>query len=274
MNTKIYSITFNRPDFIQIQKMTFQRFLAEEHELVIVNNATDTTTREQISEECKRNSLECIEVSFQVPRDQPGLHHALAVNKVWQEHISNNTGYAAIVDGDLFMIKDFSIEKYLCDYVMAGAKQKREKYHYLTPIVMLFNLDKMSDKKTINWIGVHVNGVALDTGGGLYAYLDSHPEIKEKVRGMQFTHHITSQNNNLHVLPDKVLETYNSDYVWELFTHSFLHYCRSSNWDHQTYEFHKQKTSAMVDFICGCMSGSIVPKEYEFQIINPIFGWP
>lgn len=270
---KIFSITYNRPDFIKVQKDSIDKFLKDEHELIIVNNARQPEVRELITEECVKNNLRCIKTTVNAPEHLPGLHHALSLNSVWNSDVIRNSGKAIIMDGDVFMVEPFSIEEYLYGYVMAGAKQKREKYHYLTPIVMLFDLDEMPDKETINWIGVHVNGVALDTGGGLYAYLESHPQIKENVRGMQFTHHITDYNNNLHVLPDSVQQYYKPEYVWELFTHSFLHYCRSSNWDNQSWQFHSEKTAATFKFVYDCINGIVAPKKYDFQSVNPIFGW-
>ena len=54
---KILIIThaYNRPEFIEIQHLTFQKFLADEYEFVVFNDAPTDAMANQISKACQTN---------------------------------------------------------------------------------------------------------------------------------------------------------------------------------------------------------------------------
>lgn len=274
-----YSFHFNRPDFIELQYESFKRFVSEFDEVKfhIVNNASDPSLRAAINREAERFGLNVIRTEVDAPAHLPGLHHATAMNQVWHSHAMKQQGYVVLMDGDLFATKPFSVRSYM-DYgnwVVAGARQNRAGiYEYLTPVVMILDVDAMPDKETINWVGVHVNGVALDTGGGFYAYLDSHPAIKQKAKSMNFTWHLTSGNKNLHLLPEEIREKYSDDMVFELFTDSFIHYCRSSNWDGMPEGYHVRKTALLRELLEKTSNGSVTMDYYDqAELPTEYFGW-
>lgn len=274
---KIYSFHFNRPDFIALQKKTLDCFVKEPHELVIVNNARDASSMQEIDKQAKILGLQCIRTSATAPSHLPGLHHAQAMNETWLNHIQHEEGYAVFLDGDVVAIKDFNIHEYMENgkWIVAGPRQRRQQFYYLTPAFLILDLDQMPDKETVNWVGIHIDGVALDTGGGFYTYLRDHPNIKTKTKSMNFTWHITANNQNLHTLPEEIRKDYRDEYVWEFFTDSFLHYCRSSNWDGMPHDYHIRKTSLINKFIDGSMNGTIKPVDHDFLIKNETyFGWP
>lgn len=61
---KILIIThnFNRPDFIEIQHATFKKFLQDDYEYVVFNDATDSTLVQQINNICNKLQIEWIRV--------------------------------------------------------------------------------------------------------------------------------------------------------------------------------------------------------------------
>lgn len=275
----IYSFHYNRPDFVKLQHEAFRHFLKEFSEVrfVVVNNATDNSLKQEIIRTSSECGFDIITTNIAPTPGLPGLHHAYAMNKIWQEHASKVGGYVIFMDGDLFPIKQFSVRHYM-DYgswIVAGAKQNRAGiYEYLTPILLIMDTDQMPDKQSINWVGVHVDGVALDTGGGFYDYLNNHSEIKKKTKSMKFTWHIKSANNNLDVLPSYIKTIYTDDFVFEMFTDSFLHYCRSSNWDGMPSDYHQAKTLVLKEFIEKTMDGSIIMEDYEQpKLPTEYFGW-
>lgn len=272
--TKIYSIHCNRPDFIRMQHDSFCHWMKSPYELIIVNNADDIEAKNNITYEAQRFGLKVLYTKS--PRNIPGFKHADSMNQVWQ-HICRNEQehYVMIIDGDVFAIGEFSTEKYLEGAVMAGVKQQREYlWHWLSPVVMVFDLCKMPNPETIDWEGgAAPNGTRMDTGGNLYYYFVQHPEIKENVKWMYHTWHINSQNKNLHVLPDNLLG-YQEHWSFEIYGDVFLHYCRSSNWDGQNIEYHLAKTKFTSLFVYGCISGKIKAKKLNYKISNDeYFGW-
>jgi len=273
---KIYSIHYNRPEFIVWQNDSFKSFLKckDGFELVIVNNARDTGLRQSINNVCQEQNLQVIETTSDAPAHLPGKHHADSLNYVWKNNICKDD-FAMFCDGDLFMVKDFNVDDFMEDNVLAGSYQHREKiYQYLTPIVIILKPAQMPDCQTIDWEGIGVNGVRLDTGGGLYNYFVNHPEVKHKTKRILNTWHIKAENNNLHVIPEELKDLYDDSYNIEFFGNEFLHYCRSSNWDSQTDQHHLNKSNFVNAFVYGCINKSIKATEHNCQIINDTyFGW-
>lgn len=274
-NVKIYSVHCNRPDFIALQSKSFGKWLKNSHELTIVNNADDPGMREEIAKEAKRMGLDVFNTSSS--RSLPGFKHADSLNQTWQ-HICKNDqeNYVMIVDGDAFMIGDLEVEKYLDGAAMAGCKQQREYlWHWISPVVMIFDMSKIPEAETIDWEGgAAPNGCRMDVGGNLFYYFERHPEVKANVKWMHHTWHIKTENNNRHVLPEAVQETYQDIWNLEIFGDVFLHYCRSSNWDGQTPEHHKVKTEFVSGLVYGTMAGRIAIKRLNYTIPNDTyFGW-
>ena len=271
---KIYSIHYDRPDFIEWQKDSFDKFLSDEFEYVVVNNARDIYLRNKINQIASELSIRCIETFSD--SQLAGLHHAQSLNNIWQNFIVKENGYYSILlDGDCFLIKSLNVNELMSDFVMAGPRQKRlPNYHYLTPTIMIIDIDNLPEASSIAWEGIGVGDTRLDTGGGLYNYYCAHPEIKLKTRELKSTWHIKEDNKNKHCIPDNILNEYDDQYNVEFFGNEFLHYCRSSNWDNQSEEHHKRKTEFIKKFVYGAIDGSIVAKEHNFQIDNKTyFGW-
>lgn len=270
---KIYSIHSNRPDFIELQAISFKKWMTTPHELIIVNNADDPMRRMHIEAEAQR--FELATISTKSTRDLAGFKHADALKQAWVHVIKDRDNYAMFVDGDVFMIGDFDVEKYLDGAPMAGSKQQRDyKWHWLTPIVMVFDLSKIPDPETIDWEGgAAPDGTRMDVAGNLFYYLEKHPKVKQNVKCMHHTWHIKAENANRHVLPDN-MQHYKDDWNIEIFGDVFLHYCRSSNWDGQTPEHHKEKSDFVSAFVRGTLDGTVKAKRLDFLIPdNTYFGW-
>lgn len=269
----IYSIHCNRPDFIRLQHESFSHWMKDPYELVIVNNADDPGHRSQIDKEAAACGLRVENTKSH--RDLPGFKHADSLKQIWPK-VCQHQGYAMIIDGDVFMIGDFSVDQYLeGKYAMAGSKQQRDyKWHWLTPIVMVFDLRKIPEPETIDWEGgAAPDGTRMDVAGNLFYYLERHPEVKENVKWMHHTWHIKNENGNRHVLPDN-MQHYQDHWNLEIFGDVFLHYCRSSNWDGQTPEHHKAKTDFVSGFVHGTINGTVVAKRLNYMVLNDTyFGW-
>lgn len=270
----VYSIHSNRPDFIALQAISFSKWMKTPYNLIIVNNADADADYRKIEEEARYYNLQTLRTKSN--RDLPGFKHADALKQAWKTVCENKNDYAMFVDGDIFMIGDFNIEEYLNGNAMAGSKQQRDyKWHWLTPIVMAFDMEKIPEPETIDWEGgAAPDGTRMDVAGNLFYYLERHPEVKEKVKWMHHTWHIKPENNNMHVLPDEIKDKYSPDWNLEIFGDVFLHYCRSSNWDGQTSQHHENKSRFVNDFVHGTINEGFVAKKLNFMVQNDTyFGW-
>jgi len=273
--TSVYVVHSNRHDFIPLQHRTLTKFLAPPFEMVVVNNARETADRAQIDDQATELGLNVINVHSDTPFSLCGLHHADALNHVWQNHARHLDGFVMLMDGDMFLLSEFNIPGYMGDHPIAGAYQRRAtKYHYITPAIVILNPSLLPNSDMMNWAGTCVEGVHLDTGGGLYNYLTMHPEIKQNVKEMFQTWNIKASNNNKHLLPNEVIDDYQDDFNVEIYNNIFLHYCRSSNWDWQSDTHHYLKTAWVNKFIGGALNDTIKPKITNFMISeSQYFGW-
>ncbi len=277
---KIYSIHYNRPDFVKWQFDSFKAHLKDEmFEYFVINNAREQHVRDAITRQATELGLSenVIHTHSDTPFHLAGKHHADSLNMVWKSHMVHDKDcYVVFVDGDCFLIKDFSVNEFMNDeWILAGPRQQREYvYHYLTPTIVIANMEKLPEPETIDWEGTGVNGTRLDTGGGLYWYYEKHPEIKSLTKPLNSSWHIKQENGNKHCLPKELLQYYDDSYHIEFFGNEFLHYCRSSNWDHQSQEHHINKSNFVLSFIYSTINGTITAVEHNFQMPNDYyFGW-
>lgn len=273
--TIIYSIHSNRPDFISWQVDTFQKWFSQPYDFIVVNNGNSVEERKNIDNAAREKNV-CV-LNTKSDRSLPGHKHADALKQLWKDVCEKHKDkFIMIIDGDVFVIGNFDIAEHLAQFVMSGCKQQREYlWHWLTPIVMAFDMEKILEPDTIDWEGgAAPNGTRMDVAGNLYYYLEKHPEIKNMVRDLGHTWHIKGDNKNLHTLPDELRAEYKEEWNLEIFGKVFLHYCRSSNWDGQDKTHHIEKSNFVGKFIAKTMAGEIKAKEVDFYCDNDTyFGW-
>ena len=84
-----------------------------------------------------------------------------------------------MLDGDMFLVKPFSIRRFMKDYDIAGFPQNRSnKVCYLFPGLVFLNMASLPNKETMDWSGGYINGDHLDTGGQMHHYLKNNPNIR------------------------------------------------------------------------------------------------
>jgi hypothetical protein len=158
--TKIRILTFhyNRPEFIEIQHKTFQKFLKEkdDYELIVFNDAKDENKQKEIRSMCSLYNIKCIDFPQELHKNNLVLKNLLSFieenNKCLHKEKINNYGHAlelledngsirhcnvaqyalsnfaydhddiiGVIDGDMFLAKPFSIRETLQEYDVVGA---------------------------------------------------------------------------------------------------------------------------------------------------------
>ena len=62
----IFTYAYNRPEFIKYQYLTFKKFMLDEYEFVVFNDARDNEMRKKIEHECKNFGLECVRIPQEI----------------------------------------------------------------------------------------------------------------------------------------------------------------------------------------------------------------
>lgn len=270
---KIYSVHYDRPDLIDLQYLSIKNHLKNDFEFIIINNAKDHKLKLDINSMAKSIGAQIF--CGNGTSGLAGEHHQQALNNCWKSKCIYDNDYVWILDGDVFLLQDIEINNFMKDHVIAGARQNRKpNYNYLTPCVVIFDMKNLPEPELVSWSGCCINGVGLDTGGETYFYLEKYKNIKNNSKDLKSSWHIKKENNNLHCIPDELINLYNDEYCIEFFGNEFVHYRASSNWNHKPSEHHKLKTEFIKKMIYGSIDNSITIKNHNFQINEPnYFGW-
>ena len=271
----IFTIVSSRLDLLELQFYSFKTFVKMPFKLHVVDNSDRHDLKEQFKHFCDNNNLNYISTSSNSPHGA-GFKHADCLNFIWQNYILKNLyNYVMICDSDIFCIKPLVIEDIFENkYIIAAPMQhRRNKYFWIGPTVCFFDMSKLINKEEFKWdAGVWIDGVALDTGGQNYFYMEQYPHIKTKVKNLKPTHHLNDINKNKHCLPAEYQELYKDEYSIEFFSNYFLHYARGSNWDGASENYHSDKTKYVSNFIFDLALNKVKAVEHDFLIENEYYG--
>jgi hypothetical protein len=265
--TLIMTHCYNRPEFIGWQAQSFHKFLKEDYEFIVFNDAPNLQLRNEAAASCRQHNVPCVLVPQSIHQKpyylarEPGVGGASAECAETVQYMLNTMGFdypgiVVVIDSDMFLVRPFSIVDYLQDNQLAAHPQvrygKHGAIHYFLPNLMFFNMNTLPDKKTLSFNLGKIDGEMVDTGGHTYYYLKNHPYLKWEGTTLQpralnekQTHleasilkHIQSYPK-LHYLVTKLphdMEFY-IDYA-------FLHFKAGSNWNQIDNEKMKEKTRA------------------------------
>jgi len=253
---KIYAFTSNRPDLIELQLLSFEKYLQEPFTFTIFNNSKFDRTHEYnaINGMCKRFGISV----FDVEKDQDLIDRCNAVEKsctvfndqgrwsngncagcyaccyVWEKFIAKETGNICLLHPDVFLMSPVKLTDYLQSSPLCFIPQTRENLggFHMHDALVLADMSRLPDPLSINWWGSLVNGIPTDIGGQTYFYLKNHPELEPT--------YITPWYHE----DDPEVDFHPAEY--EIFAIAdqpiALHYFRGSNWNGRSEEYHRKKT--------------------------------
>lgn len=177
----ILTYSYNRPEFIEWQCNTFKKFLQDDYEIVVFNDACDKAICDQIEQMCIKFEITCMRVPQTHANNAPSCRHQDAIMYSMQTIGFHYDGIVCMFDSDMFLIKPFSIVNFLRGHDIAAWGQHRpHDVYYLFPGVVFLDMRMLPNKETMSWIGGTVNGSACDTGGYMHHYLKNNPYIRRR----------------------------------------------------------------------------------------------
>jgi hypothetical protein len=197
---------FNRPDFIEMQYKTLQKFLKDDYEYVVFNDANDEQMKRQIQEMCGSYGIRCIPIPQELHSGYVGAHlrHATCVRYCLDLIGLDHDGVVFILDTDIVLVRPFSVEKYMADKDIAGRiNRPRNKAFYVSPLFCMLNMSRLPDKRSLTFNCGDINGVPGDTGGSSYYYLLDHPELNVVPVRMTFSHQLFLADKHINKLVDE-----------------------------------------------------------------------
>lgn len=206
----IYTLADKRPDFIPVQYESFKKFLKDDYEYIVINNAIGSKKRKNlIKKTCETLGIKQIEVKkdkrFKTIGKQkvfsmfgfyvnPNVAAAYPIKWIWEKFCSDNTDrLAVLIDSDMFLCKEVSFNEELGESDASLILQYRgledienPKVAYPWNGICIFNIEKIPNLKDLNWdCGViksaFLNGYSVDVGGYGHFWLQ---ENKIKIKNI------------------------------------------------------------------------------------------
>jgi hypothetical protein len=259
LEAKLLVIThaYKRPDFIALQHKTFRKFIKDDYEFVVFNDARELKIHRAINQTCKELGIRCIPIPQEIhhrpylPRE-PGesyLHPCVTCANVVQYSLDtigfNHDGFVMIIDSDMFLVGDLNVSEYMKDCDISGHAQSRGFVNYLWNGIVFFNMNTLPSKREISFNCGRVEGQSCDAGGYTYYYFQKHPEvIKKFVDQVYVGSHVTESEIGHHPYLQLMIEENvpNTEFFLD---YKLFHYRGGGNWDHQSDAYHRHKTAVL-----------------------------
>ena len=196
----IYSIQYNKPMFIELQKKSFDKF-GLDYKFTVIDNSIENHISVEIEKICQNNDIGLIKPTEKFDSRKNGLHgisHEIGVNAFLNELKNNHNVYdiVMVLDHDVFLISDLSkITDIINNSSILTIKQQREHIYYVWPGLTIFNLNNcvniseisLNGAKLINGVWEPIdNGVFTDVGGHSFHYLKKYDNELKVVELREF----------------------------------------------------------------------------------------
>lgn len=234
---------YNKPHFIYWQHDTLKKFLKDDYEFVVFNDAEETEIYLQTEKICDYLKIRSVRVPQEIHegRNNPSTACADTIQYMIQHYGIHHPDIVVLLDSDMFLIRDFSIREYLGLNDIAANLQSRIGQNgpvlYWLPNLIIFNMPQMPNPQHLNFDLGEIDGVATDTGGYNHYYIQNNPQIAWKMTDVEYS------INEVDDLNESILDHFKSHpKLWELLTNNlydfefynhfaFLHFRAGSNWN-------------------------------------------
>jgi len=275
LDAKVLIIThaYNHPDFIEMQCRTFQKFLIDDYEYIVFNDAPSGPMHDAIMDMCNKWDVTCIpipQVFHDHPQEEP-FWQTSPDSEGTKRHVDgiqfsldllgyDHEGIVAFFDSDLFLIKPFSISEAMEYYDIVSIfreplESEGSEVKHLWPGLTFLAMNKLPNKRTLDFKCGKINDQLVDTGGYTYYYLkNNHLKVKfigKFPYGKEYENY-TNSHPQEKVVKFKELGFGDKEINWlmkypwldvEFYTENcFLHYARGRF-------FNELKTMAVVEFL-------------------------
>lgn len=178
MRVSIFSFAHNTKFPIGIVYRQFKKYLKDDFEYILFNDANDLQTEADINTETSCNNIKCVRIPQHIHKiHNPSESYAETLNWALHEHAAKND-YELIVlmHTDIFPICDVSIVEIIGNYTVASTVEFRiidgKGINYLYPALTIINIKNLKDPNEINFDLLP----GLDVGGKTKEFIEKYPE--------------------------------------------------------------------------------------------------
>jgi hypothetical protein len=233
MTVQIFTSVVNRPDFVEIQKKLFDKFLDDEYQFNVVDDSLEDQISLEFKTVCGKYGINYYRKS-QENRNKnesrwAGARHATeTIQWTFDEIIKKKHSKDLILflDSDMFLLDDFNLTEYMKDAVISGLPQIRGHVKYIWNGIMFFDMMKVFEiDSNLNFSDGNVDGELTDIGGHFYYYFKKNNIIMKET---DVTY--PSNFNGIDLENTGITKGFNFELHLD---GKFLHYRAGTNWHTQ-----------------------------------------
>ena len=262
--------------------------MLDDYEFVVFSDASNSKLDKEIKNTCAQHGVIYKRIPQEIhsrpylprepgdPLNRPNIRHANIVQYSMDTLGFDYDGPVLVLDSDMFLIRPLSIMQELQNFDIVSAMRgtigkNGAEILYLWPGFMIFSMDKLPNKRTLNFNCGKAEGGSVDSGGHSYYYLKANPGIKIKTVNEIFGCQLfcpdrfvpdscidknTPPTEQIKKLKDfgfndseiKFLQKKPSSIEF-LLNNSFLHYRAGTNYDNQSNIHEQEKMKLIMDFL-------------------------
>lgn len=204
LSAKVRLLTFqyNSPELIELQQRAFKKLMAEEHEIILINDADNLDCEEAIRRMCEKQGIQCVRyqqewhqldpLNDQIrewmgvdpqrvghflggfkehPDQHPSVRHSHLIQFALDHFGYDHDDIVVIVDGDLFPIRPFRLREWFKEGEILGIEPFRAPF-------IAFHPKALPEVRTLKFGVSYFDHSFQDTGGYCQYYLKEHPEVR------------------------------------------------------------------------------------------------
>lgn len=215
---RILTFHFNKPDFIVLQHKCFKKFMLDDYEIIVFNDAATAENENAIAQTCEELGIKCVRfqpewhatdpfnlqmkewldnpenyshigfnrypegVDIKGISAQPSIRHCHVIQYAMDNYGYDHDDVVAIVDGDAFPIRQISLRDMLRDCDIFGIERliAEENVSYLWVPFIAFNPKNLPNVRDLKFNVSLIGTKIYDTGAQTYYYLKDNPDVRVK----------------------------------------------------------------------------------------------
>jgi hypothetical protein len=191
---KVITCVVNNPIFIEIQYKTLKKYLKNDYEYIVFNdakpypditNGNNVKIRTDIEDICKRLNIKCINIPNDTPYHRtikcPATRSAIGMNFMLKYQIANPDQYL-LLNSDMFLIDYLDVNERYNGYKTAFNLRTRfsnnKKYVYMWSGIVYLDTRKIEDIYYLDW---GLNYGITDVGGLTEEWINRQLNEGEKI---------------------------------------------------------------------------------------------
>lgn len=230
MKISIFSFAVNNKFPIDIQYRQFKKYLKEDFEFILFNDAFEDQAEKDINTITSYNNISCVRVPQRIHGVQnPSESYAETLNWAVRDYaVNNNCEVIVLIHTDVFPIQETSILDIIKDYIVASVTEYRilngKGIIHFYPAFTIINMNLLKEPNTLDF------GLApgLDTGGKTHYFISNNSDKVKFIDNPQ-TSNLLKELPEFFKLNLQLCQQYGLSAGWV--ADGFYHYIAGSMWN-------------------------------------------